>query len=821
MARLFADRPDAIENALSLAERLETPLDATARHLPIFPLLPPGETAFSYLANLTWFGAEKRYRDRLTGEVQTRLVHELETIRDLGYCDYFLVCWDVCNEARRRNIGFGLRGSAVGSAVAYCLGMSSHDPIAGRVSFERFLSKARAKPPDIDIDFRHDLRDEMMTYVRRVYGEERVANVANYVTYRGRSLLRDMGKVMGFDPSDIDRLREMLWHSRGDDLAEKLEEQPELRALGIEPERYADLFALCAQLAGLPRHLGTHSSGLVVSDVPLAEVAPIQWAAKGVTVVAFDKDDVESPGVGLLKIDQLSLRALTAIDIAVNRLTATDEQFVIDEEKNDPDTYAMIRAAQTVGVFQLESPAQMALQWRLRADKFDDLVASVALIRPGPLLGGGVEPYVHCRHGWRKVTYPLPELEPVLRETYGRILYQDQVLDVVKVVGGFTSNEADDWQKAMTHARSEEEMKRLGLMLYERAKNKGLTGKRFERLWKQIKGFSRYGFCHGHSLAFASHAYRTAWLLKHYPAEFMAAILSVEPCGFWPVATVIADAMRRGVAALGPCVNRSEATEWTVEEQGGDEATGEGRQARVIRCSLAFVQSVSATGAMAIVEERKRNGPFTSLEDAGRRLWFLSREQMEWLTLGGAFDALDPNRRRTLWSLPVVHTGQRETKRTPPKAVIGQEVFEITIPPLLPKDLPDFSFGERFGRQWQALGFSEEGHPMQFHRGEIATHGILACGQLQSAKPGERVEVAGLILRPHRPPTPSGQVVVFFTLEDETGLAQVTMMPDVYERCGADVFGQAAIVVSGIAEQRGTGIILMAQQTRPFAMWKE
>jgi error-prone DNA polymerase len=808
MSRLFRDRPDATDNASLLAERLTIPLDPAVRHLPKFPLLPIGETAFSYLSALTWCGAERRYQERFGSAVQSRLVHELETIRDLGYADYFLVCWDVCNEARRRNIGFALRGSAVGSAVTYCLGMSPHDPIAENVSFERFLSKARAKPPDIDIDFRHDLRDEMMTYVRKVYGEERVANVANYVTYRGRSLLRDMGKVMGFDTSEIDQIRELLWHSRGDDLAEKLESQPELRALGIDPERYADLFALCAQLAGLPRHLGTHCSGLVVSDVPLCGVVPLLWAAKGVTVAAFDKDDIESPGIGTLKMDQLSLRALTAIDIATNRLSAEDERFVIDEKKDDADTYAMIRAAQTIGVFQLESPAQMALQWRLKADKFEDLIASVALIRPGPLVGGGVEPYVQTRHGWRKVTYPLPELEPVLKETYGRILYQDQVLDVVKVVGDFTPNEADAWLKAMTHARGEEEMKRLGVMLYERAKPKGLKGKAFQRLWKQIKGFSRYGFCHGHALAFASHAYRTAWLLQHYPAEFLAGVLSVEPCGFWPVATIIADAQRRGVVVYGPCVNSSDAGEWTVETI---------EDSKVIRCSLAFVQSMTAETGAAIVAERERNGAFRSLADAGRRLWFLNREQMEWLTLAGAFDGLDSNRRRTLWGLPVLHTGQRESGKRHPKPVnASQEVLKMAIPPLLPGNLADFSFWERFSREWQAVGFSTEGHPMLFHRGKMAERGVLSCEQLQKSKPGERVAVAGLVLRPHRPPTPSGRVVVFLTLEDETGLAQVTVVPDRYEACASYIFGRAAIIVRGIAEQRGAGVVLLAQATEPI-----
>ncbi|MES2465413.1 MAG: DNA polymerase III subunit alpha, partial [Armatimonadota bacterium] len=614
IALLFPDRPDALRNAVTLAERLASPLDPDIRHLPTFPKLPRGETAFSYLSALVWAGAEKRWR-HFGIEEQTRLIHELETIKDLGYSDYFLVCWDVCGEARRRGIGHGLRGSAVGSAVAFCLQMSPHDPITRRVSFERFLSKARKKPPDIDIDFRHDLRDEMMDYTRKTYGEDRVANVANYVTYRGRSLLRDLGKVLGHDTSEIDRLRELLhFGSRGDDIAADIAAKTELRALGIDPSHYTDLFALCGHLAGLPRHLGTHSSGIVVSDVPLCGVVPLQWAGKGVPIACFDKDDVESPGIGLLKMDQLSLRALTAVDIATNKLAVQDPAFDYpNRNREDGDTLALIRAAQTVGVFQLESPAQMALQWRLQADKFDDLVASVALIRPGPLLGGSVTRFIKRRKGWEKVTYPHPDLEPVLAETYGRILFQDQVLDVVRVVGGFEHAEADAWLKTMTHARDRDEMLRLGLELGERAVARGMAKKGFSRLWKQIEGFSRYGFCHGHALAFADHAQGTAWLLARYPAQFYAAILSVEPCGFWPVSTVVGEAKRRGIASLAPCLNRSHASEWLVEKEGDLE---------FLRCSLNFVDGVSLALADAITRERLENGPFTDLADACARLWF-------------------------------------------------------------------------------------------------------------------------------------------------------------------------------------------------------
>ncbi len=794
MGQLFADRPDALHNTLRFAERLSPPLDPSVRHLPRYPKLPPGLSVFAHLADLVYQGATRRYRGGVRGAVAERLAYELETIRDLGYCDYFLVCRDLCEEARRRRIGFGLRGSAIGSAVAYCLGMSPHDPVARRISFERFLSRSRRKPPDIDIDFRHDSRDTIAEYTRQTYGHERTALVANYVCWKGRSLLRDLGKVLGFDDTQVERLRSLLWHSRGNDLEDKIQAQPELRALGIDPARYTDLFALCAQLSGLPRHLGTHSSGIVISDVPLCDVAQVRWAAKGVPVVSFDKDDVEAPGVGLLKIDQLCLRALTAVDLAVGTIRRENPQFDYDgRDREDPETFAMIRAAQTVGVFQLESPAQMALQWRLQADRFDDLVASVALIRPGPLVGKTVEPWLEARHGLAPPQYPLPELEPVLRETWGRIVYQDQVLDVVRVVGDFAADEADAWLKTMTHARSDTEMERLGGELRTRAASKGLTGSRFEALWQQIRGFSRYGFCHGHALAFADHGQGTAYLLRHYPADFLAAVLSVEPCGFWPVETLVAEARRRGVKVHGPCINRSGGRHWGVENN-------------EIRCSLAFVRGVSETVADAIVDERDARGAFADLADCGARLGFVDRDALEWLVLAGAFDSIASSRRQALWSLPAVHR--------PTVNLAG--ALDLPVAPMLAPVVPEFHAGEKLVLERRALGFAIAGHPLESLRPDLRKAGCLACADLQNARPRSQVTVAGLCLRPHRPPTRSGLVFVFLTLEDETGLAQVTVPPDTYEKCGRVLFSHPLIAITGVVERRGAGMILRATDAQPY-----
>jgi error-prone DNA polymerase len=335
----------------------------------------------------------------------------------------------------------------------------------------------------------------------------------------------------------------------------------------------------------------------------------------------------------------------------------------------------------------------------------------------------------------------------------------------------------------------------------ERAKAKGLQGKRFERLWQQIKGFSRYGFCHGHALAFADHAQGTAWLLSRYPAEFFAAILSVEPCGFWPVATIVQEAKRRGVIVQGPCVNRSLGEEWTETQEG----TG-----KAICCSLLFVREMRHA-AKAVEEEREARGEFTSLFDFIRRCYFLSREQMEWLSLAGALDVFNPNRREVLWSLASLCAGVRRADREAKKiTATGQQAIVLEVPPLLPGELPLFSERERLHWEWSTMGFSPDIHPMALYRAGLEKAGVLPCAALQESKEGQIVTIAGLVLRPHRPPTPSGQVVVFLSLEDETGLAQVTVPPDAYETTGQVIFGQVVAAVTGVVERRGIGLILRA-----------
>ena len=801
MARLFADCSQALVNSWQLAERLAPPLDPDVRHYPHYPHVPLGESPFSFLAAMTWCGAERRYGD-LTDTIKTRLIHELEVIHDLEFCHYYLVCWDICRESKRRGVRYAMRGSAVGSAVCYALEMSQHDPIKHNVSFERFLSRGRKKPPDIDVDFNHMERDALMQYVRDTYGDDRVANVSNYVTFRARSLIRDLGKVLGYDTGDMDRLRELLSYSRGTDLAREIEATPELREIGIDAAQYADLFALCGQISGLPRHLGTHSSGIVVGDAPLAQIAPVTWAAKGVTVLAFDKDDVEAPGVGLLKIDQLSLRALTSIDIAVGTIQEREPAFDYDgRDREDEATLRMIRSALTVTAFQVESPAQMSLQWRAKVERFHDVVVSVALIRPGPIMGGTVETYLRRRHGDEPAEYALPELEPILEETYGTIIFQDQVLSVVQILGNLSPDEADEFLKRMTHARDQVAMAALGRSRYERAQGKGMTKKAFSKLWRGIIGFSRYGFCSGHALSFGDHAQGSSFLLQRYPADWLAAVLSCEPCGYWPVSTVTGEAVRRGVQVLGPCVNRSEAERWVLEDVGAERPA--------IRCSLAYVRTLGKS-ARAVEEERRVRGPFTSLEEFCRRCYWLTREQLEWSVLAGALDGVSSNRRQALWSLPAIHH-ERVTQKSKAnqRAADGQQALDVPIPVTLPSGMPDFDFGQSFWHEWSVLGFSPLGHPMQFLREALVDQDAWTCADLQSAETGQQVKIGGLIVRPHRPPTAKG--VVFFTVEDEHGLAHVAVLPDVYQKCGATIYGGGPVIATGRAERRGDGVSLLAE----------
>lgn len=787
MQRLFRAHPRAVGNTLVLAESIRPSLDPDVVRLPRYPL-PSGQDSFALLRCLVQKGAEKRY-GRLGKEIRARLEHELAVIGRLGFGDYFLIAWDAVRWARRQGIRFAGRGSAADSAVAYCLGITAVDPIARGLLFERFLSLERAERPDIDIDFDARRRDEVASYVSRRYGgTSHVAWVATYQTYRARSALRDLGQALGMESVLLDRLAKRMppfWPA--DIITSALECYPELQDPAFRTPDCYRLYHFCAAVAGFPRYLGTHLGGLVLSGVPLVTVSPLQKAAKGVEIVQFDRDDVED--LGLMKFDILSLRALSAVEDAAADIRMTDGSFDYDHlSEDDPRTFAMLRAGETVGVFQLESPAQRALQARLGADRMEDVVASMALIRPGPIKGDMVEPYIARRQGREPVRFAHPALAPILEKTYGVILFQEQVIAIAKAVAGFSPGDADRLRRVMSHRRSGREMDAIGEEFIARAVANGVDEGTAGEIFAGIRGYAGYGFCEAHAAAFAVTAYKTAYLARHHPAEYFAALLSNQPMGFYSPQTLCVIARRRGVGLLPLDINRS-GTRFTVENG-------------AIRVPLSRVRGIAARTVAAVLEEQGK-GLFSSLEDFLGRVR-APRDEVLGLVLGGAFDSLHPNRRALLSRLCAGVNATLDPE--------GQNTF-FAADEGRPAEGPDFTIAEKRRQEYGVLGIQVHGHPMDSRRARLAARGFLSSAELSRVDDGRRVWTAGVVVRPHRPPTRSGRTAVFFSLEDEYGLMDITTFEECYQNSGWILFAGVQMVgVRGVVQRRGGGTTVIAKR---------
>lgn len=788
MAEKFGYLPQALRGTLDIASSCEPALPLGDRLFPEYA--PPNkETAIQFLRRLTFSGAERRYGN-VSSKVQTRLEHELGIIDTLGVADYFLVAWDLARFARAKSIRYAGRGSAADSAVAYCLYITDVDAIGRGLLFERFLSLERAQNPDIDIDFDARYRDEVARYVYAKYGEDHVASVCTFQTYHARSTLRDFGKIMGFTPDELDRLARSFPHIPADGIRKAITTYPELKASNLPFQRYEQLIELVEQVAGFPRHIGTHLGGLVISNCPITDISPLQIAAKGVTVIQYDKDDIEE--LGLIKLDLLSLRTLSAVETAVGDIHARQKiagKPLIDYRNiplDDASTYAMLRRGDTIGVFQLESPAQRSLQTRLGAENIEDIVASVALIRPGPIKGNMVEPFIAHRKGLAPVHYIHSNLEAILGKTYGVVLYQEQVIEIAVAIAGFTPGEADRLRKVMTRFRSQKEMDAIGRDFITKAMTRGVTQDVAEIIFSYILGYAGYGFCEAHAAAFSDTAYKTAYLINHYPAEFFAAILSNQPMGFYPPSTICLEAKRRGIRILPPDINKS-STRFTVE-------------AGAIRVSLTQIKGIQEFTARVIVAERE-NGAYQSLLDFCRRV-DITRDVVANLIQVGAFDALHPNRRKLLWEL-------NET------LAICRRGAQIALPLGLgfqqsPRDMADYVPLQKVAHEIDLLGFSPGAHLMLFYRPQLTRHGVQTSAAVARAAHGTHVAVGGIVIRPHRPPTRSGRTVVFLSLEDEFGLCDITVFEDMYHRFGRIIFTSPALVVRGRVERRGEGVSITA-----------
>ena len=773
MATTLARWPESLRHTLDLADRLQTPQILHQRHTPRFPL-PPQTSAGEYLKALVQAGLKWRY-PKNSKEVGPRIRHELQIIAASGFTEYFLVVWDVARFAREKGIRFAGRGSAADSVVAYCLGITDVDAFARNLLFERFMSPERQEMPDIDIDFDTRYRDDVIAYVQQRYGEEHVARVATYQTFRQRSALREVGKVLGFPAGELDRLAQSLPEESLSGIINRWDEIPELRQYADHP-MLQRILQWAARIEGLPRHIGTHLGGVVISDAPLSTVSPREISHKGVQIIPFDKRDVET--LGLLKLDLLGLRTFTAVEIANKAIQQDDPSFSYDSiPLQDTATYQTLQRGEAIGVFQLESPAQRSLAVRMEPDRWEDIVASLALIRPGPIKGNMVDPFVARRKGLEPVTYLHPALEPILSKTYGVVLFQEQVIAIASTLAGFTAGESDALRRVMTHARSAEDMQELGIKFKEKARERGIDSEIAEAAFQHMVGYASYGFNEAHAAAFAATAYRTAYLLTHYPGEYFTGLLNAEPLGYYPIDVLVVEARRRGVAVYPVDINHSA----VMAEKSGD---------RGIRIGLAFIKYLGVKLAENIVAHRPEKGyqfPRQLLECGLSPAQVLATIQIgAWDGGGLSRDALTDD-----LTLP---GGLALTSRMPP----GKRI----------------SAGEQNVWDYRYCGFGQHQQWMAPWRALLTQQGFRTVRDIHQMPPGRFVRCAGLLIRPHRPPTRSGHIVVFFSLLDESGVLEARLGPEGYQKFGHLLFGRRnpVIAVSGRMDQKSLDV-------RAIALW--
>ena len=774
MAHRWRHYPEALAATRAVAERCAFRMTALTPTLPAFPT-PPGVTADDHLAALVAAGARERYGGRLTERHRAQLRHELDVIRRLGLAGYFLIVWDIVREANRLGVLAQGRGSAANSAVCYCLGITAIDPIGMELLFERFLSEDRREAPDIDIDFAHNDREEVIQYVYRRYGRDHAAMVCEAITYRGRAAVRDAARVLGFSVQQAEKLADEADRDGARETGEKLlAGGAGVADLDPADHRVRMLAEVVRGLHQLPRHRSIHVGGFVLTAEPLAEVVPVEPAAMPErTVIQWDKDDLDP--VRLIKIDLLGLGMLTMLQKAI-QLVRLHRGVTVDLAKlpmTDPAVYDMLCRADTIGVFQVESRAQMNTLPRLAPRTFYDLVVEVALIRPGPIQGEMVHPYLRRRAGLEPVTYPHPSLEPILERTLGVPLFQEQGMQVAIAAAGFTPGEADELRRAMGHKRSHERMARIcGKLVDGMAKN-GIAPDVARRIFNQISAFADYGFPESHAASFALLVYASAYFKLYYPAEFACALLNAQPMGFYSPGTIVEDAKRHDVEVRGVDVMKS-AWDGTIEDG-------------ALRIGFRQVAGLGSK-ARERLEPLLGNGRPDSLEGWVRESG-LTVAQLRALAEAGAFDALWPNRRSALWEILKQARGPAG-----PLAPVAADRRPAPVPRFTPVELTEADY--------RVTGLSPAGHPMRHLRAAVAALGAIPAAELARRRDGDWVTVAGLVICRQRPGTAKG--FCFVTLEDETGLANVVITPKLFEENRRLVRRSPLLVVSGpLQEEQG------------------
>jgi len=774
MARLFRRHPEAVMRTMEIADRCRFSLDELRYEYPDDEA-PHGKTPQEELTRLAWEGAEGRYPDGLPDKVRKQIAYELKLIGELNYAPYFLTVHDVVRYARSQGILCQGRGSAANSAVCYCLGITAIDPARIDLLFERFVSAERNEPPDIDVDFEHERREEVIQYIYEKYGRDRAGLAATVIHYRTRMAVREIGKVMGLSEDTIATLVATVWGWRTEGVESK-----HIREAGLDPDdkRLSLTMRLACELTGFPRHLSQHVGGFVITRGPLSDLVPIANAAmEDRTTIEWDKDDLDT--LGILKIDILGLGMLSCIRKAFDLLQRHYGRKIdlATVPAEDPNVYDMLCEADSIGVFQVESRAQMTMLPRLKPRNFYDLVIEVAIVRPGPIQGDMVHPYLRRRNGEEKVDYPSEELREVLGKTHGVPLFQEQAMKIAIIAGGFTPSEADQLRRAMATFRHTGTIHTFEEKLINGMVANGYDADFAERCFNQIKGFGDYGFPESHAASFALLVYVSSWLKKHYPDVFAAAILNSQPMGFYAPAQLVRDAREHGVEIRPADVNFSD---WdnTLEENGNGYPA--------LRLGFRQIKGFRENDAVALTDAR--DGPYRDPADIQHRAG-LSDAALERLAKADAYGSMKLGRREALWAVralppaPLPLFGDGEHRHDPDVS------------------LPSMAIGEEVTHDYATLRLSLKTHPLALLREELAAAHVTPNERLIRTKDGTRVTVAGIALVRQRPGTASG--VIFITLEDETGVANLVVWPKTFEKYRRVVMGARLIRVTGKLQREG------------------
>jgi len=892
MQQLFADLPEALANTVELSSRLEFTLEALGYEFPKYPV-PEGETMMSFLRERTREGFQKRYgrsEASLKSRAQRQIERELALIEKLKLPGYFLIVWDLVRFCREEKILVQGRGSAANSAVCYSLGITAVDPIGMELLFERFLSEERGEWPDIDLDLPSgDQRERVIQYLYKRYGERGAAMTANVITYRNRMAGREMGKALGFDPETLDKVSTAVstWEYR--DAHDALDHRFHDAGLDLRHPRLRKYFELCEAVQDLPRHLGQHSGGMVICQGQLDSVVPLEPASMpGRVVVQWDKEDCAD--LGIIKVDLLGLGMMAALEdsITLIRDHYGEEVDLAHLPADDPTVYATLQKADTIGMFQVESRAQMSCLPRLRPKKFYDIVVQVAIIRPGPIVGQMVNPFLQRRMGREQITYPHPSLEPVLKRTLGVPLFQEQLLRMAMVVADFSGGEAEDLRRAMGFKRSEKRMKEIETKLRAGMERNGISREAQEQIVLSITSFALYGFPESHAASFALIAYASAYLKCHYLAAFTAALLNNQPMGFYRPATIVKDAQRHGLkifpidvmksdwecTVVGRVVGRQSSVvstavgpvigHWSLvvgqegdsegdEEEDHEDAAGSadsaaerrkkspsplgGRDAHrtagetpALRIGLRYVRGLREDAGRAIVRQRNL-APFTSIHDLIQRVPELRKDELNTLAEIGALNSIgtsprrhgdrenDKNdfsvaprlrggtlhRRDALWQIErsVRHSGPLLDELPEPDA-------KSPLHPMNPE--------ERLVADFRGTGMTVGPHPMAYHRERMDTIGVRKATDLLSIPNGKQVRIGGCVIARQRPGTAKG--FVFLSLEDETGVANVIIMPDLFQKNRLLVTSEQFLMVEGVLQNQDNVISVKAQRVLPLSITK-